>query len=247
MSSLKLHQILALHKQAFSDGESALTKLLRAMDKSALLAGVSKTYTPKDEDGQQLPSEGVRLQLRVPTLMAEVAPTLIRQFDLTAMVDAGNQTARADVVVDGVTVLEAVPVETLLFLEKKLLTLSQVIERLPVLDEADEWEQADDQLSFKTKPSYRVKTDKIPRPFVKAPATDKHPAQVEVVFSDEVVGTWSTIKFSGAIKASRKSELMYKVEQLRSAVKVARGEANSVVVEDKKIGLAVINFLGWDK
>jgi hypothetical protein len=34
---------------------------------------------------------------------------------------------------------------------------------------------------------------------VKAEATEKHPAQVEVYHEDVVVGQWKTVKFSGAL------------------------------------------------
>jgi hypothetical protein len=99
---MKLHQFLALHKQGFSDGEGALTKVYHAVEKTALLAGVSKTYEPLAEDGQKLPSEGTKLQLRVPILLRGAVPALVRQFDYQAAVDAGNQIAKANVTVDGV-------------------------------------------------------------------------------------------------------------------------------------------------
>ncbi len=242
---MKLHQFLALHKQAFSDGEGALTRAHNNASRTALLAGVSKTYQPKNEDGQQLPSEGTKLQLRVPVLLRDAIPAMVRQLDLQTTVDSGNQIATASVVVDGVTVLENMPVETLLFLEKKLNTLAEVVDKLPVLDEAEDWSDAGDGLSFKTAPSHKARTDKVPHAFVKAAATDKHPAQVETIYLDEVVGTWTTVKFSGAITATRKRELAEKISKLRAAVKVARGEANSTEVVDRKIGQSIFDFLGW--
>lgn len=242
---MKLHQYLALHKGAFSDGEGRLTKVYHALDKNALLSGVLKTYKPNDEEGQQLPSEGTKLQLRVPVLLREAVPALVRQVDLQATVDAGNQQATANVVVDGEVVLSDVPIETLLFLGKKLTALGEVISKIPVLDEAEDWSDAGDGLSFKTAPSSKVRTEKVPTKFEKAPATDKHPAQVEILYLDKVVGTWTTTKFSGAITAKRKSELVEKLSKLQAAVKVAQGEANSTEVTDRKIGQAVFDFLGW--
>jgi len=242
---MKLHQTLALHKQAFSDGEGALTKAIRATEKTALLAGVSKTYEPNDENGQQLPGEGTKLQLRVPVIMRDAIPAMVRQFDLTATVDSGNQVSTAPIIVDGEVIVDNLSVETLLFLEKKLNMLAEFVAKLPVLDEADDWDAADDGLSFKTAPQSKIRTDKVPEVILKAAATDKHPAQTELLYLDKVVGTWNTVKFSGALKASRKRELIEKVDKLRAAVKVARGEANSTEVTDRKIGQAIFDFLGW--
>lgn len=242
---MKLHQALALHKQGFSDGEGTLTRAFHAIDKTALLSGVSKTYEPLAEDGQRLPDEGTKLQLRVPVILNGTIPAMVRQFDLRATVDAGNQIATAPIVVDGVTIVDHVPVETLLFLEKKLDMIAQFVSKLPVLDEAEDWEDAGDGLSFKTPVSSKVRTDKVPERFVKSEATDKHQAQVEILYLDKVVGTWNTVKFSGAITSKRKRELISQVRKLHEAVKVARGEANSTEVADRKIGEAIFDFLGW--
>jgi hypothetical protein len=241
---MKLHQFLALQADAKGRGEGDLTKAFQAVDKTALLSGVSKTYASRTEDGYQLPAEGTKLQLRVPVIMADAIPAMIRQFDIQATVDGGNQIAKADVVVNGVTVLTDVPVETLLFLEKKMVNLVQFIEKLPVVDEAEDWEDAGD-LSFKSRPSVKARTDKVPERFVKAAATDKHPAQVEILYLDQPVGDWTTIKFSGAITPARKRDLLSKVQLLQSAVKVARAEANSTEVTDRKIGQQIFDFLGW--
>lgn len=241
---MRLHQFLALQKQANSRGEGDLTRAHHAVAKKELLAGIEKKYEPLDENGQKLPGESTKLQTRVPVVLASVVPALVRQYDVQATVDAGNQVSKADVMVDGHTILEQVPVETLLFLEKKLDILYTFVNGLPVLDDAEDWDDNDGQ-SFKTKPSAKVRTDKVPERFVKAEATDKHPAQVEILYLDKVVGTWLTTKFSGALKPEQKRDLVERVSKLLAAVKTARGEANSTVVEDKKIGQAVFDYLGW--
>ena len=71
---------------------------------------------------------------------------------------------------------------------------------------------------------------------MKAEATEKHPAQVEVYYEDVVVGHWRTVKFSGALPASRVKELLERVDKLQQAVKFAREEANDSEVTDQQIG-----------
>jgi hypothetical protein len=166
-------------------------------------------------------------------------------LDLTATMDAGNQAARADVVVDGAVVLTAVPVTTLLTLEKKLVDYVTLVGKLPVLDPSETWTYSDNSESFQTTPSAKTRSKKVPRNHVKAAATDKHPAQVEVYYEDVVVGDWTTIQFSGAIPEARRRELVEKATKLQAAVKVAREQANMTDTPDVKIGDAIFAALGW--
>jgi hypothetical protein len=77
--------------------------------------------------------------------------------------------------------------------------LHTFVTKLPVLDasESSVFDAGAD--CWATEPAQTAKTKKIPRNHVKAEATEKHPAQVEVYYDDVVVGTWRTVKFSGAL------------------------------------------------
>ena len=76
-----------------------------------------------------------------------------------------------------------------------------------------------------------------------SPATDKHPAQVQLVSEDVLAGYWNEKKFSGAVPASYKAELINRVETLIQAVKFAREKANDTEVTDLKVGDAVFGYL----
>ncbi len=244
--ALRLNQIIALSKTAKAQGENALTLLYHSLQKSGgPLSGIARTYQPRDDDGEKLPPESTLLQLRTRELLAKTAPLVARQMDIVATLDDGNQAAEANVVVDGETILENVPVTTLIFLEKKLDYIIETLGKLPVLDASESWTFDEGVSAYRTDPVQTVRTKKVPRNHVKAEATDKHPAQVELYYEDTVVGTWSTTKFSGAVSAAEKQELLTKASKLREAVKVAREEANSTTVADYKIGNKVLEFLGW--
>ena len=106
-----------------------------------MLAGISRTYQPKDEEGEQLPPESTRVQVQAEDVLRETAATLTRLFDVTATKDWANCTARADVKVDGRVLVADVPVSYLLFLEKQLTDLHTFVKKLPVLDAAESWVQ----------------------------------------------------------------------------------------------------------
>lgn len=243
--NLKLNQVIALAKGAKSNGESALTRAYHQIQKTALLAGISKTYRPREDEGETLPPEGVKLQVRIEEVLDEVIPSQVRLLDLVATMDAGNQIAKADIVVDGEIVLAAVPVTTLLTLEKRLVEYVAFVGKLPVLDPAETWVYSDNSAAYETVPSAKTRTKKVPRNHVKAPATDKHPAQVEVWHEDIIVGDWTTVQFSGAIPVTRQRELLAKAAKLQAAVKIAREQANMTEVPDVKIGETLFTALGW--
>jgi len=175
--------------------------------------------------------------------MRQVSTTLTRLFDVTATKDWTNCEARADVVVDGRTIAARVPVSYLLFLEKQLVDLHTFVKKLPVLDAAEAWVRDDSTDSWRTEPVRTIRTKKVPRNHVKAEATEKHPAQVEVYYEDVAVGYWTTVKFSGALPAKRINEILDKVIALQTAVKFAREEANNTEVVDQKVGAAVFGYL----
>lgn len=239
----RLNQIIAIEKGVKTTSFQELTESHQLLQKPALLSGISRTYRPKDEEGEQLPPESTKVQVRAEEVIRQTSQTLTRLFDVTATKEWANCSAKSDVVVDGTTLLTGVPATYLLFLEKQLVDMHTFIKKLPTLDNAETWELDASADAFATEPVQTVKTKKIPRNHVKAEATEHHPAQVEVYFEDVVVGTWRTVKFSGALPARRINELLERVEKLQEAVKFAREEANNLEVEDQKMGGKVFQYL----
>jgi hypothetical protein len=242
----KLNQIVAIEKGVKNTVNRDVTDLYHEIQKTPLLSGISRTYRPKDEDGDQLPPESTLVQVKVPTVLDEVAKHLTRLFDVVLTKDAANTVARADVVVGGRTLVADVPVPYLLFLEKQLTDLHTVIKALPVLDPAESWEYDANVAVYRTGVIQTNKTKKVPRNHVKAAATDKHPAQVEMYYEDVSVGTWDTVKFSGAIPAGRRNQLVERVLALQDAVKFAREQANGVEITDRTVGELVFSYLLGD-
>ncbi len=239
----KLNQIIAVEKGIKSKSFQELTEAHHAVQKAALLSGISRTYQPKDDEGEQLPPESTRVQLSAQEILRSVAASLTRLFDVTVSKDATNCVAKADVTVDGETLLSDVPVTYLLFMEKQLTDMHTFVRKLPVLDAAESWTYNESADSWATDPVRTVRTKKVPRNHVKADATDKHPAQVEVYYEDIPVGYWTTVKFSGALPARRISEILERVEKLQRAVKFAREEANSAEAVDRHVGGKVFDYL----
>ncbi|WP_066371180.1 DUF7873 family protein [Herbidospora mongoliensis] len=239
----KLNQILAVEKGVKSDVQRKVTDAYHLIQKAPLLSGISRTYQPIDDEGETLPPESTRVQVQAEQVLRDVAVTLTRLFDVTATKDDANCSARADVVVDGNTLLRDVPVTYLLFLEKQLTDLHTLIGKLPTLDPSETWSLDGNTDTWRTEPVKTTRTKKVPRNHVLAEATDKHPAQVQVFTEDVVVGYWTRVAFSGSLPQRRVNELLGRLTKLQEAVKFAREEANSTEITDRKIGEAVFGYL----
>lgn len=242
----KLNQIIAVEKSVKSQTMRELTDAHQMLQKPALLSGIARTYRPLDDEGEQYPPESTRVQVKTEDVIEQTSEILSKLFDVTATKDWANGNAVADVVVDGNTILEKVPVTYLLFLEKQLTDLHTFVSKLPVLDASEIWTFDESQDIWATEPIQTTKTKKIPRNHVKAEATEEHPAQVEVYYEDVIVGYWRTVKYSGAMPASRVSTLLNRVRKLQEAVKFAREEANSLEVENQTVGEKVFEYLFSD-
>lgn len=240
----QLNALIAVEKGVRSKADKTLTDAYQL--KPALLSGLYRTYAPVDENGDQLPDESTNPQVQLVDVLADVRKDMARLFDVTLTKETANTVAKADVVVDGTTLLPDVPVTYLLFLEKKLVDIRTFVSKLPTLDPAEVWEWDRNVGAYATPVAQTVKTKKVSKPFVKwAPPSPeyKQEAQVEVVSEDVLVGRWSQRKFSGAIPADDKRAMLDRVDALAEAVKVARERANTLEVSNVSAGQAVFDYL----
>ena len=239
----KLHQVIAIEAGVKSKTFAELTEAHHALQKPAMLSGIARAYQPKDEEGDKLPPENTRVQMRAEEMLKATAEIMTKLFDVTATKNAANCGAKGDVQIGDKKILVDVPVTTLLFLEKQVVSLYTFLQKVPTLDPSEEWEYDSAQDAWSTKVSETTKTKKVLKNHIKADATDKHPAQVETFSEDVIVGTWKTRKFSGAIPAVRHKQLMDRVTELQKAIKYAREYANAAAAPDAKIGEAIFGYL----
>jgi hypothetical protein len=239
----KLNQIVAIEKGIKAKTYGELTQAHHALQKEDLLKGLTRTYRPIDEEGEKFPAESKKVQIKADDIIKDTAEILTKLFDVTATKDYSNCTAAADVVVNGKVLVKKAPVPFLLFLEKQLVDIMTFVKKLPVLDPTMDWRWDDTRGCFCTEPVDTTKTKKVPKNHVKAAATDKHPAQVDVFTEDVVVGYWTKTEFSGALPQMRVNELVQRVSDLQAAVKFAREEANSHEAQTVSVGKEIFGYL----
>lgn len=240
----KLNQIIAIEKGIKSRAYAELTELNKIIQKPDLFNGATRSYAPRDEDGETLPTERKHVQYKASDILDKVSASLGDLMDVTARKDWSNCSAKATVSVDGKDVITDAPVTYLLFLEKQLNDVRTFIGNLPTLDESEQWSTDPNTNLFKTDAIAANRTKKVQKPIVLYHATAEHPAQTQVITEDVIVGSWSTIRQSGAMPKPKKEAIINRVDKLLRAVKQAREEANGAdEVQAQSVGSAVFNYL----
>ena len=240
----KLNQINAIVSARKNEAEKAVTELYKLLQKEPLFVGRERTYRPLDEvNGQKMPPESQRVQQRVDDLVRQARDKWTELWNLVLTQDTGNQSARADIAVDGKVVIANVPVTTLLFLDKQVNDLETFISKLPTPDPAEEWNHDPTTGLLRSKANESLRTSKEPTVIVKYPATTEHPAQTELFTKDVPVGTWTQIVYSGCITTDRKNALLARVRKLQDAIKTAKEQANLLDIERQKAGEPLFDFV----
>lgn len=240
---MQLNQIIAVVNGKKTRSASELGELYKVVQKPELFNGLVRKYRPLDEEGETQPTETKNVQLTVHNSIHKVQDILGDLFDLVCTQDIANCTAKADITVDGKVVVEQVPVTHLLYLEKQLVDIRTFVNHLPTLDPTEKWEFDSNTSLQMSSPTVSNKTKKVMKNHVKAPATEKFAAQVDVYTEDVKVGEWTAIKFSGAISALEKNQMLSRINDLIDAVKSAREKANTMEVVPTKIAKKLFDFV----
>lgn len=249
--STKLHQILAVEKTRMGQTQKLHEDTLKKFGKATeYFFGHNKTLQLLAEGEQNAAIEAQAEEDRpVTTTVHDTLEYFLKRWarseDVAFQKTVANQHARADIKYNGVVLLAAVPVEELLNLETRLTELRKVFVAIPTLNSNVAWAR-DDSAPYiyrAVKDEVTTKTEKIAYGIILAPATDKHPAQVERGQRDEVVGRFTRIVKSGAVPSLQKARALECLDELLVGVKQARMEANTVEVTTETIGDKITDLL----
>ena len=243
MKVLKIHQAIALRKGETGRNESFINAIHKANKKPVLFSGHNRNYDPLNDAGEKLPTEQQVVQRRTSDDLKAAQESISKLFDTVARVEYANVDAKADVIVNGETVLSDVPVTYLLFLEKQLTNIRTLVATTPELDSNEEWAEDANTGLFKTDVVRTHRTRKVEKALVLLEQTEFQQGKAEKIVVDELAGYWNTTKVSGAIQPTRKAVLASRVDDLLDAVKIARSEANENDAPDVTVGNKVMSFI----
>lgn len=239
----KLNQVVAIEKATKNEVGQRVNSINRTLARDGLFTGFHKSYESKDEEGMILPAESRKVENTAKECMKFYASEMTKVLDITATKDYANCNAMADVVVDGEVLLENVPTTYLLYLEKQINEIKAFVSMLPVLEASENWTEDINTGLYKTDVVQTHRTKKVKKPIVLYPATDRHPAQTEMITEDIIEGYWNTVKNSGAMPNPEKLEILEKLQKLSNAVKYARESANMTPAPTQYMGQKVFKYL----
>jgi hypothetical protein len=246
----KLHELLAVDSNMKKQAESTRADLMNTFDKKKNhFTERIVTFEPIG-DGAPPPSteEQLDLQTTVAKELAWISDHLARSIDVSYQVAEANTSARADVVLEtGEILLKSMPATSLLELEKRAAEVREFVGAIPTLDPAKGFQPDASRGAniYVARDSVRVRTAKIQEPLTLAPATDKHPAQVQLVSKDVPTGNVKTREWSGMLTTAQKGDMIDRVEALARAIKKARARANEAEIDPAsyKIGKTLLSYV----
>lgn len=239
----KLNQVLAIEKGIKERVNKVITDIYHAAQKPALFNGFVKRYRPIVEGAETYPEQRAKVQHSAEADLRAVIAAKVELANVTMQKDKANTEARADISVDGEVIVADAPATFILWAEKQVEDLRTFVTKLPTLDEGEDWDADANSGLFKSGDITTHRTQKVQEPLVLYPATDKHPAQTQLIVKDILVGFWDEVKVSGALPAPRKAAILERVEKLYRAVKVAREAANLQEAPRQDVGTALYEFV----
>lgn len=242
----KLHEILAAEKTPLAAWNEMHAETLKKF-KGSFFDGHSKSlHMIEDTEANRATQGQNREEKPVTTTVYDTLDYVFEIFgrseDLQFQKNQTNRHASGTVMWRGQELLKEMPVDELLGLEARLKKVRELFEAVPTLDATKHWVKAENIGThiWETKfPEETTKTNKEMTPVLMAAATKEHPAQVQAVPKDIVVGKFTTIKRSGAATALEKANSIKLIDELMVEVKQARMRAN----ETKVVGGSVADIL----
>lgn len=246
----RLHMLLAVEPDKKGAAEKILAETINTFNKKQdHFTGQLRQYQPVvDDDTERFDNEQKTMVTTVKDKLTYTEKSLIELMDVLYQKEETNTQARADLVLDGITLAEKIPATVLLNMENRFKAIRMMYQEIPTLSPDEDW-NLDPTMdnTYKSKPKVTYKTKKVTTPLILYPATDKHPAQVKEVVEDIRQGTWTTTKWSGMLSPSEKSELLGRVDALIQAIKCARVMANDHEAATCKIGQRLFDYINSGK
>jgi len=240
----KLHELLAVEGDLKGQAQRDLHRALSLFtDGKGKLVGSLRSYQPLQEGGEDFADEVTLLASTVEAELDQVSSAFGRWMDAAVQKETTNRDTAADIVVDGVTIVENLPAPALLNLESKLAEIRKVYAAIPTNDPAERWEWAEQLGCWLSRPRTTYKTKKVPRAHVAYEATAEHPAQVQVFNEDVRVGEWTTVIESGMLTPQDKRRLLARLDVLARAVKQARQRANDIDAVNVEVAQKLFAFI----
>ena len=244
----KLHELLAVETSLKGACGKIIQETTKVFKDGTLFQGALKKlemFAEEDKGSDEITGRLER-ETTVGEKLEYMRDAIENYFDCVYQKDMANQEAKADIVIDGVTIARDIPATYLLGMEDRLKQLRPIFEGIPTLTQGVKWESSpDDGIGvFRTvEPKVSFKTRKTRKSMIVAAADKNHKAQVEVWDDVENCGKYTETYTSGAITPAEKSQYLKKFDKMFRAIKQARQRANCIDTTTEKIASDLMYYI----
>ena len=239
---MQLHQLLTRIESSKQTVNAVIKETAKVFKDGSLFRGMRKKYIPLEEEGLTYPNEEKILSYSVAEKLEYVKMSIANFIDDELSKEETNKNTKASLVIEG-REIASLSAPALMNLENKLNSLKDMLLVIPTGDNNSTWNYDETENCYKSTPTSRFKTEKRQKPIELAPATDKHPAQVQLTTFDVRVGEWIDIYLSGEISSSQKQEVLHRFETMLTAIREARSIANQAKVEEVKVANDILSYI----
>lgn len=246
---MRLHELLAIEKTQLTQFTTLVTDTLSKFGRDHYFKGWVKSLkmiqdNPENDAIEKAGSETKDVVTTVGETLEYLFDNWARYEDTQIRKNVTNQKATTSLPI-GDTVIDDVPVDELMGLETRLTKIREIFQQIPTLDASREWQKSTvrEGVWIASRPDVTTKTERVITPIVLYEATKEHPAQIDKVNKDEVVGTFTTVSFSGAITSLQKANALKRIDDLLGETKKARMRANMKEVVNTSIGSTLSKYL----
>ena len=249
MAKNQLHQLLAVESDLRAKGTKILQESISTFSKKAdHFDGIVKNYVPRDEEGETFPPEIKEIVTTVREKLDYTQKAMSNAIDATISKEETNAsgTARGVLTIGGKEI--ELSAQSLLSLERSLITVRAVYASVPTLDPTRRWKLSTTENDvFESLGHETHKKEKVPKVIELSPATKEHPAQVQLEYIDEHAGTITTDYKTGKVTPRQKSAWLERIDTLIQEVKKARSRANQAEVVSRKVAKDLFAFIDGGK
>lgn len=242
----KLHQLLAVESDLDGKFKRVCEETKKTFAKPALFTGFNRRLEVFEEDSVDWPEENQDMTTTVKDRIDYTSTSIVAYLDALYQKEATNQTAQADLIVDGTTIGTKVPATFLLGLETRLKYIRGVYEAMPTLGAGIEWKPSLDKgdgIFEMVHPEEKIKTKMTFKSQILVEPTEHHPAQIEKWEEQIPVGKFIKTVWTGLVTSATKAEMLGRIDKLLRAVKMARQKANSAKVVNDHIAANIMDYI----
>jgi hypothetical protein len=249
----KLHELLAVEVDLEGAYQKIIKETIQTLTKRTdHFNGFTRTleiFQPEDGEPEP-PTEHKAIDTTVTAKLDYQKDHIIRYMDAVLQKEATNQTAKANIEIDGKVIAKDVPVTFLLALERFLARLRDVYSAIPTLPPGIDYDPAPDEgpnIYKRRYPKKEYKTEKRIVPQILTKATKEHPAQVDKISQTFNVGMYTRQELCSMITPAEKSVLLARIDEMSRGIKMARQRANRAEVVIREMGKSIFDYIHNNK